>query len=294
MGACDAVAVPTTCDAKKKLAELLSRRLPVWLVQVPGSKESPEVREGWLRQLELLKQQLENLTGRRITRKALRTAITLCNKKRASLRRLYELRKEARIWGRDALLVAYASFYDDPARWTQQTDKLSFEIAQSDELAQAAAESPRLLLTGSPVVFPTWKLPMLVEESGGIIVCDDVCTGAKALWDPAYVSEGSMAGLLAAVGERALSITCPCFAPSAARLNRLVRLSRDFGVDGILYHVLRGCHLYGMEAQAVEDRFRELDLPTLRVETDYSLEDTEQLRTRVEAFIEMLSARRLD
>ncbi|UCC69869.1 MAG: 2-hydroxyacyl-CoA dehydratase [Armatimonadota bacterium] len=127
-----------------------------------------------------------------------------------------------------------------------------------------------------------------------MIVCDDICTGAKALWDPAYVSEWSMAGMLAAVGERSLSITCPCFAPSGARLNRLVQLSRDFRVDGILYHVLRGCHLYGMEAQAVEDRFRELDIPTLRVETDYSLEDTEQLRTRAEAFVEMLSARRMD
>jgi benzoyl-CoA reductase/2-hydroxyglutaryl-CoA dehydratase subunit BcrC/BadD/HgdB len=73
-----------------------------------------------------------------------------------------------------------------------------------------------------------------------------------------------------------------------------VQLSRDFRADGILYHMLRGCHLYGMEAQAAENRFRELDLSTLRVETDYSLEDTEQLRTRVEAFVEMLSARKLE
>jgi len=291
---CDVVAVPTTCDAKKKLAELLSDRVPVWLVQVPSTKESTEARRAWGRQIVLLKQQLENLTGRRIGRKALRTAIAICNQKRAALRRLYELRKEARIWGRDALLVADTSFHDDPVQWTRQTDALCAEIAQRDNVQQAAANLPRLLLTGSPVVFPTWKLPMLVEESGGIIVADDICTGAKALWDPAYVTESSLAGMLEAIGERALSITCPCFAPSTARLNRLVQLSRDFRVDGILYHVLRGCHLYGMEAQAAEDRFRELALPTLRVETDYSLEDTEQLRTRVEAFVEMLSARKLE
>jgi len=291
---CDVVAVPATCDAKTKLSELLSDRVPVWLVQVPSTKESIEARRAWGRQILLLKQQLENLTGRRIGRKALRTAITICNHKRAALRRLYDLRKEARIWGREALLVADTSFHDDPVQWTRQTEALCSQIAQSDKVRQAAANLPRLLLTGSPVVFPTWKLPMLVEESGGIIVADDICTGAKALWDPAHVTESSVAGLLEAISERALSITCPCFAPSTARLNRLVQLSRDFRVDGILYHVLRGCHLYGMEAQAVENRFRELDLPTLRVETDYSLEDTEQLRTRVEAFLEMLSARKLE
>ncbi|UCC67520.1 MAG: 2-hydroxyacyl-CoA dehydratase [Armatimonadota bacterium] len=160
---CDVVAVPTTCDGKKKLSELLSRRLPVWLVQLPSSKESTEARGAWLRQIALLKQHLEHLTGRRVSRKALRTAITVCNKKRASLRKLYELRKEARICGRDALLVAHTSFYDDPVQWTRHTDALSSQIAQSGQLARAAADSPRLLLTGSPVVMPTWKLPMLVE-----------------------------------------------------------------------------------------------------------------------------------
>jgi len=43
-----------------------------------------------------------------------------------------------------------------------------------------------------------------------------------------------------------------------------------------------------MEAIPVEQALEEREIPCLRVDTDYSMEDAGQLKTRIEAFIEQL------
>ena len=54
----------------------------------------------------------------------------------------------------------------------------------------------------------------------------------------------------------------------------------------------------GGTSLAVSDYFskimKEKNIPVLRIETDYSPEDIEQLRTRIEAFIEMLATKKIN
>jgi hypothetical protein len=60
----------------------------------------------------------------------------------------------------------------------------------------------------------------------------------------------------------------------------------------VVYHVLRGCHIYNVEAARIKSAAEDMGVPMLVVETEYSQEDTEQLRTRVEAFLMLVRARR--
>ena len=62
----------------------------------------------------------------------------------------------------------------------------------------------------------------------------------------------------------------------------------DNQIDGIIYHVLRGCLVYDYEYTLLEKTFGEKGIPIIRVESDYNEEDVEQLRIRIEAFIEMI------
>ena len=48
------------------------------------------------------------------------------------------------------------------------------------------------------------------------------------------------------------------------------------------------CQPYAIEAFKVGKTLEAADIPMLAIETDYSMEDVEQLKTRVEAFLEML------
>jgi benzoyl-CoA reductase/2-hydroxyglutaryl-CoA dehydratase subunit BcrC/BadD/HgdB len=287
----DTVIVPTTCDGKKKLAEILVERMPTWVMEVPHTNETPQARQHWFFEVQVLKKKLEKLTKNKITIKKLKSAIELTNRKRRVLRKLYYLRKQnpPPIWGRDALLVTNLAIYDDISRWTAQVETLCNELVNLKPINNSS--SPRIMLTGSPVVFPTWKIPILTEESGGVIVIDDICTGSKELWDHIEPANWSMTGMLVGIADKYLMNTCACFTPNLNRRDRIIQYINDFNVDGVIYHTLQGCHIYGLEQHRIEKALTQIKIPRLCIETDYSEEDVEQIRTRLEAFIEMISNR---
>jgi benzoyl-CoA reductase/2-hydroxyglutaryl-CoA dehydratase subunit BcrC/BadD/HgdB len=94
--------------------------------------------------------------------------------------------------------------------------------------------------------------------------------------------------MVALASRYLMPCTCPSFAPNEDRLFRLRQAVADFRIEGVLYHVLKGCVIYDFELLRVEALMAELGVPVLRIETDYNPEDIEQLRTRVEAFVEMI------
>ncbi len=57
---------------------------------------------------------------------------------------------------------------------------------------------------------------------------------------------------------------------------------------GVIHYGLSFCQPYTMEAFKVEKALKVANVPMLTIETDYSMEDVEQLKTRVEAFVEMV------
>ena len=65
-------------------------------------------------------------------------------------------------------------------------------------------------------------------------------------------------------------------------------LGQGYKADGVIHYSLQFCQPYIMESMAVEKALEAKSIPTLRIETDYSMEDVGQLKTRVEAFIEQL------
>jgi benzoyl-CoA reductase/2-hydroxyglutaryl-CoA dehydratase subunit BcrC/BadD/HgdB len=287
---CDVVIVPTTCDGQKKLTELISPHKPAWVLEVPHSNSSNHSRTFWLEELNILRKRIGALTGKRITGRRLDAAIALSNRKRAILRRLYEARrKDPAIWGREALLVSSLVYLEDIHRWMEWAEALCDEVEKGKPLPNE--DSPRLLITGSPVISPTWKVPLILEDSGGIVVMDDICTGTKGQWDPVernYFATDSMVS----IADRYLMNTCACFTPNDARMIRLRRFVSDWKVDGVIYQVSQACHTYGMEQPSVSRDIESKGIPVLNIETDFSREDVEQIRTRVEAFIEMLIARK--
>ena len=67
-----------------------------------------------------------------------------------------------------------------------------------------------------------------------------------------------------------------------------MQMFEDYQVQGVIYHVLRGCLVYDYEYRVLEEEMGRLGVPIIRVESDYNEEDVEQLRIRVEAFIELI------
>ena len=86
--------------------------------------------------------------------------------------------------------------------------------------------------------------------------------------------------------------TCPTFTDNKRRVYRIMQMLKDYKVQGVIYHVLRGCLVYDYEYRLVEEELERLGIPVIRLESDYTDQDVEQLRIRIEAFVEMIKLKK--
>lgn len=299
---CDLVIVPTTCDAKRKLGEEMSAFKEVWMLEVPHVKDTDRSRDFWLDQIYGLKVALEKKMGNgrnrnRITAKKLGIAIKQSAAAQFAARELLTLRKSnpPLIWGRQAITVMNAYAYAPVAEWTNAVMRLNRQLTEKTATADplCTKDKPRIYIAGSPAIFPNLKIVSIVEEMGGVVVADESCAGDRNLYDPVGNTENNLRDQIAAIASRYLApCVCPSFTPNNDRLTAIHRMVSDHAVDGILYHVLKGCVVYDFEVHRVENALKDSGHPLLRIETDYTPEDVEQLRTRIEAFIEVLISKK--
>ena len=282
----------TTCDGKKKAWEILAEDVPVHIMDMPQMKR-PQDTAKWIEEIKIFKNKVEEVTGNEVTAEKLSEAIKLINNKRKALARLYGLRKEKNIpiSGKDVLLISQIAFYDDPTRFTQMTNKLCDELDErvKNNISVFPEGTKRIMITGTPMAIPNWKMHHIVETSGGAVVVEEACTGTRYFENLVDESKDTMDEQIAALADRYLKNNCACFTPNTGRIDDILRLAKEYKVDGIIDVNLKFCNLYDTEGYFVEKALKEAGIPVLGIETDYTDQDAEQLRTRVGAFIEMLS-----
>lgn len=282
----------TTCDGKKKAWEILAEDVPVHVMNLPQMKRAKDV-QAWAEEIETFKNIVEEFTGNKVTADKLAESIKLINNKRKALERLYDLRKNETLplSGCDALLISQIAFYDDPARFTQMTNKLCDELEErvADGVSVVPAGTKRIMLTGTPLAIPNWKLHNIVETSGAAVVCEEMCTGTRYFEKLVDESGTTLEEQYQALANRYMNINCACFTPNSGRIDDILRLAKEYKVDGIIDVNLKFCNFYDTEGYFVERAMKEAGIPVLGIETDYTDSDAQQLRTRVSAFIEMLN-----
>ncbi len=297
----DAIVSTLTCDGMTKLSEIVSDFKSVWTMTPPRVKDSAQSLRLWKEEIKAMKEQIEQFTGNKITAKKLRAAIETTQRASKAFRRLQDLRKgNAVIMGRDAMLVNQTSMWDDIKRWTEKTEALCDALEKRVQQKQWACppDTPRIVVTGTPMFWPdNWKVPSLVEEANprGVLVGDELCSSERLLYDPVGVDEWTMEDMLNGIAERYLmASTCPCFTSvdgNEDRINWLLNKVKETKAQGVIYYVVRGCMLYAMEYSRVKKALDKMNIPVYYLDTEYTREDVGQMKTRVEAFLEMLSAR---
>lgn len=294
----DLVVNPTTCDQKKKSSVMIQGMgYEVYDLELPPAKDSEEARLYWQRSVRNFSLELGKLTGKKLSRKNLKAAMAKTSRAQAAFRALHNLRKSSPslFLGKDAFLVTNAYFFDDIDRWTEAVEKLIVELKQRQEEGFQAAQrkAPRILFTGSPPIFPNLKLPLLIEEAGGVVVADETCSANRMLYDMTAVDEWRLHDMVDALADKHLKpCTCPIFTNNLDRQRRLLELAESFNVDGVVYQAFSGCQVYEMEQSTIAAALSEKQIPMLYVETDYSHDDMGQLSTRIEAFLESIKTRK--
>ncbi len=288
----DMIVGENTCDGKKKayesLNDLVGNLYVMDLPQVKSDNGKALLKSEYNR----FKESLENLTGVQITAESLKEAIRTVNDKRAAIHRLSSLRKAdpAPISGLDALLANQVFFYDNPARFTESVNKICDELERRVEGKKGVfpEKTPRILVSGCPQAVPNWKLPMIVETAGAVIVGEESCVGERGVRNLTDDSGETIDEMLDAIVDRYFKVDCAIFTPNPDRLNHIREMVDAYRADGVIHYGLQFCQPYLMESIPIEKALEENSIPCLRMETDYSMEDVGQLKTRVEAFVEQL------
>jgi benzoyl-CoA reductase/2-hydroxyglutaryl-CoA dehydratase subunit BcrC/BadD/HgdB len=281
----------TTCDAKKKTWELLDRMVPTYVMEIPQLKRERD-RALWLEEVKDFKTQMEKKSGKTITTEAVTAATKIMNAKRKALQRLNALRANspAPISGKDVLLIEQIAFYDEPVRFTAKVNALCDELDERVKQGAGVAPktAPRILVSGTPMALPNWKLHNLIESAGGIVVNEESCIGTRYFKDLMDESNGSLDKQLAALTDRYMKIDCSCFTPNNERIDQVIKEYRDSKAQGVIHYCLQFCHTYNIEAIRIKEACEKNGIPFMAIESDYSPEDVGQLQTRVEAFLEQV------
>ena len=115
-----------------------------------------------------------------------------------------------------ALEVLNAYFHDEIEDCTEALRALNDELEERIRTGVHAAppRAVRIMLTGSPMVFPNWKVPFIIEDLGGLLAVDEFCTSQRYLSDMVSVDEGTMGDMLMAIAGR---YVLPCWRFTCSR-----------------------------------------------------------------------------
>lgn len=289
---CDLVVGETTCDGKKKAYELFNEFQPVHVMEVPQTK-SESARALFHAEVIRFKERMEALSGIKITAERLQNAIKIVNNKRRALNRLNELRAAPipPISGLDSLLINQIAFYDDPVRFTNAVNELCDELEEriKNNMGVAEKDTVRILLSGCPMAIPNWKIPAIVEGTNAVIVGEESCVGVRNTRNTVKEDCKDVNEMLEAISNRYFQIDCATFTPNTERLNHIVEMAQALKANGVIHYAIQFCQPYTIESKRVEDMLAQKGIPLLRLETDYSMQDVEALKTRIEAFKEVVS-----
>ncbi|MEW5724761.1 MAG: 2-hydroxyacyl-CoA dehydratase family protein, partial [Thermodesulfobacteriota bacterium] len=187
------------------------------------------------------------------------------------------------IRGRDVYHLVKGAMLLDRAFAAERLESLAASM-KDGAFRWDASEKKRLLLAGGVCDQP--EVYDLIEESGGVVVWDDLCTGSRA-FEAEVAGEGD---LVAALARRYLERPlCPAkHLSNTARSERLASLAREHRADGVIFLLLKFCDPHAFDYPYLKERLDREGVPSLLYEIEDRLPPEGQVRTRFESFIQML------
>lgn len=258
-----------SCDTLQRLADI-TQVIPSEFhdtVVLPISIEKSDIY--LLKELNLFKTHIEQYAGI-ISDRALKESIQVYNENRHLLSQLYEVRKKGHIPASTIDTIVKTSMVMEKEEHTRALKSFLEEVEVGDPV------HPRLLLSGSVVLNPEI---FDVMEGYGSVAFDDLCVGSRYL---ITVQDPTLEGL----AQRYQFLWCPCRHTVQDRTDYLEEKCREYAIDGVVLLLQKFCEPHFFEAVHLRTELKDRGIPTILLE----LQDqpVEQLRTRVQAFCEMM------
>jgi len=293
----DGIVIPHACDSICRTYEIwqYTLKLPYsHLINMPHATDDSSL-NFYKAELNAFRRSLGGFAGREISDQSLKRAIKLYNQNRAKVRELYQLRKSdpPQVSGVEVakVLVAAVSLPVDEA--SELIGDVIDEVKQRQ--AVPAQKSARLMVVGAQM--DNVAFIDLVEKSGAWVVADDLCPGARE--SLSYVD--TTARPIDGIAERYLrKIYCGrTFRERKGsyqeymeeRFGHIARSIKDFKVDGVVLYIYKYCDPFGFEVPQMKSYIESKGTPVLYLEDEYLMSTIGRLRTRIQAFLELLGSK---
>ena len=289
----DIVVGETTCDGKKKMYELLGELKPMQVIHLPNVPDYERSLDMWVSEIRAFKKGLEEKFNLEITDEMIEDSIKWCNKERAQHAHLYELGR----YNPPAITGKGMNDVSDGLQFMfnekEKYNKIQEIIEQCEENwkngiypVEPDPYRPRLIVSGGGYAGTSQKTIDVIEELGGSIVCYEGCCGISSL--RRAVSEDQTRDPLVRIAEKYLDVPCAVVSPNTRRMEQVADTIDEWNADGYISITLHSCNPFAVETENLRRVCESKGIPLLHIETDFSPSDEGQIRTRVEAFLEMI------
>ena len=295
------IVTAVSSDSRRKLISILQNAgRKVEAMDIPPMSATLNATNYYKDQLITLAEKIGKHTGKHLTGRNLKNAV----KKVARTHRFWQrFQSTAHMTGgfisdEAVILVKQCMYFTDSIdEWMIHVSRLIEELEELNRrFTLTQKDKPNVIILGSPVVFPNYKVPQLIASAGMRIaaVADSLSLEAD-LSVPRVKRTVSADKLLNQIVSNHLQAIS-----TGARVNNeglysyFLHLVKQLHPDGIVCHILKGQIEYDFELPYIERAAEEAGIPVFRLETDYQYQDMEQLRIRMEAFGEMLTQRIID
>ena len=283
----DGVVFPHTCDSIQRLSD-------IWRMNVkngfhldvigPVKLDTDSARDYMVAVMRKFREELEARLEKKISADDIAAAVETGNRIRAAMRRIYAARMATPgiVKGADLHAMVKAGMVMDRREFCDLAEGLVRQLPTDGD--RAVFSGKRIVLSGGLCNLP--DVYGAIENAGGAVVADDLCTGSRFF----EADIEPQADGVAAIADRYIGRNV-CPAKHAGIRNRgesLVKVARESGADGVIFIYLKFCDPHGFDYPYLKQMLADEKIPCLLYEMEEQDAAGGQFRTRCEAFMEML------
>jgi len=273
--------VAHTCDPMWRLYDILKKKFskPLFLLRVPHNTENELSLDFFRMELARFKEFLEDNFEAKIDHNALFSSIKLCNENRDLLKSIYMLNSggKYKVNAFDHFHFVFASMWMPKSEINTQIKSLNFDNGEK-------YGNVRLHLNGTAVY--DLVLMETIEESGGFVASDDLCTGSRYFWSNVEESQDPISALARRYFKRT---PCPSHDPLEQRLEYVNFMIDEFKVQGVITFAERFCDPILYDSVHIRNMLADKGIPAMVIDYENPSQEIGRIKTRVEAFIESIS-----
>lgn len=288
----DLLISPVSCQHMRRVGDVWEEFAGVPVFRVGVGLKQNEVGAGWYKDaLQLMQDRLEQLTGSKVTPSKLKQAVELYAQQRELLKKISLLRTGPNppISTADFVKLNHLSYLLDPEVIVEALESLYDELAKKKQGQNMGR--PRLMVVGPAIALGDRKVFDLVEDAGASVVVENFCEGVRNYWTDIKIN----GDLLAALTERNIVKRPPCaFMRDSHRpsLDFILKLAKDFKVDGIVYYWMKYCETYEIEHVYIAQELQKRGIPMVFLESEYIAHEAAVMKTRLEALVEIVKSKK--